>query len=80
MIFIVGFNIKLDMKFRENEELTWELFLEACKEVDNVKEVIEEGIRPTTFSSIAEAEAYYRSIGGVTVEEFKNKIRELYGH
>ena len=68
------------MKFRENEELTWELFLEACKEVDNIKEVIEEEIRPITFSSIAEAEAYYRSIGGVTVEEFKNKIRELYGY
>ena len=68
------------MRFRKNEELTWELFLEACKEVDDVKEVIEEGIRPTTFSSIAEAEAYYRSICGVTVEDFKKKIRELYGH
>ena len=68
------------MRFRKNEELTWELFLEACKEVDDVKEVIEEGMEPTSFSSIAEAEAYYRSIGGITVEEFKNKIRDLYGY
>ena len=68
------------MRFRKNEELTWELFLEACKEVDDVKEVIEEGMKPTSFSSIAEAEAYYRSIGGITVEEFKNKIRDLYGY
>ena len=68
------------MKFRENEELTWELFLEACKEVDNVPQVIEEGVIPTTFSSIADAEAYYRSIGGVTVDEFRNKIREMYGY
>lgn len=68
------------MKFRKPEELTWELFLEACKEVDTVKEVMEERIKPNHFSSIAEAEAYYRSIGGVTVEEFKNKIKELYGY
>ena len=68
------------MRFRKNEELTWELFLEACKEVDDVKEVIEEGMKPTSFSSIAEAEAYYRSIGGITVEEFKNKVRKMYGY
>ena len=68
------------MKFRKPEELTWELFLEACKEVDTVKEVMEERIKPNHFSSIAEDEAYYRSIGGVTVEEFKNKIKELYGY
>lgn len=68
------------MKFKKNEEFTWELFLEACKEVDNLKDVIEEEIRPMCFSSIAEAEAFYRSIGGITVEEFKNKIRELYGY
>jgi hypothetical protein len=67
------------MIFKENEELTWKLFLKACKEVDNTPQVIEEGVK-TTFSSIADAEAYYRSIGGVTVDEFRNKIREMYGY
>lgn len=68
------------MKFRRNNELTWELFLEACKDVDEDKEIIKEGIIPATFSSIAEAEAYYRNMGGITVEEFKNKVRRMYGH
>ena len=68
------------MKFRRNDELTWELFLEACKEVDKGKEVIRERIMPETFSSIDEAEAYYRNMGGITVEEFKNTIREMYGY
>jgi hypothetical protein len=69
------------MKFKKGDKLTWELFLEACKEVDNVKETITEGMNaPMNFSSIEDAEQYYRSIGGITVEEFKNKMKEMYGY
>ena len=32
------------MKFREGDNLTWKLFLEACKEVDNANSIITESI------------------------------------
>lgn len=35
---------------------------------------------PQSFSSIDEAEQYFRSLGGITVEEFVNKMREKYGN
>ena len=69
------------MKFREGDNLTWKLFLEACKEVDNANSIITESIdSQLSFSSIEEAEKYFRSLGGVTVEEFKNKVKEMYGY
>ena len=69
------------MKFREGDNLTWKLFLEACKEVDNANSIITESIdSQLSFSSIEEAEKYFRSLGGVTVEEFKNKEKEMYGY
>ena len=69
-----------NMKFREGDKLTWKLFLEACKEVDNANSIITESIdSQLSFSSIEEAEKYFRSLGGVTVEEFNNKVKEMYG-
>ena len=57
------------------------MFLEACKEVDNANSIITESIvSQLSFSSIEEAEKYFRSLGGVTVEEFKNKVKEMYGY
>lgn len=69
------------MKFKEGDNLSWDLFLEACKEVDeNCKKHLNESNQmPTSFSSINEAEQYFRSIGGITVEEHEHKMREEYG-
>ena len=69
------------MKFKEGDELTWKLFLEACKEVDEkCKKNLNEDVKiPSSFSTINDAEQYFRSIGGITVEEFEHKMREEYG-
>ncbi len=69
------------MKFKAGDKLTWDLFLEACKEVDekSKKHINEDFRTPLSFSSIEEAEQYFRSIGGITVEEFEHKMKEDYG-
>ncbi|MCF0180261.1 MAG: hypothetical protein HUJ97_08490 [Bacteroidales bacterium] len=69
------------MKFKEGDELTWKLFLEACKEADEkCKKSLNEDVKiPSSFSTIQDAEQYFRSIGGITVEEFEYKMREEYG-
>ena len=42
------------MKFKEGDNLSWDLFLEACKEVDEKckKHLNESNQMPTSFSSI----------------------------
>ena len=48
------------MKFREGDNLTWKLFLEACKEVDNANSIITESIDShLSFSSIMSTRAPY---------------------
>ena len=56
------------------------LVLQACKEVDEkCKSVIVENTQlPLYFSSIEKVEQYFRSIGGITVEEFTHKMKEEY--
>lgn len=56
------------------------LFLQACKEVDEkCKSVIVENTQlPLYFSSIEKVEQYFRSIGGIIVEEFTHKMKEEY--
>lgn len=70
-----------NMKFKEGDNLSWDLFLEACKEVDEKckKHLNESNQMSTSFSSINDAEQYFRSIGGITVEEFEHKMQEEYG-
>lgn len=69
------------MKFHKDDKLTRKLFLEACKEVDEkYKNNLNEDVHmPSSFSTIEEAEKYFRSVGGITVEEFEQKKREKYG-
>lgn len=69
------------MKFKKGDTLTWKIFLEACKEVDekSKKTLNEDFQAPLSFSTIEEAEQYFRSIGGITIEEFEHKMKEEYG-
>lgn len=68
------------MKFKSGDILTKKLFLEACNEIDEKCKKLDEGVQmPSSFSSAKEAEQYFRSIGGITIEEFDNKIKEEFG-
>lgn len=69
------------MKFQKGDELTWHAFLEACREVDE-KAGRHRGAAmqmPQSFSSIEDAEQYFRSLGGITIEEFEHEMRKIYG-
>ena len=71
------------MKFVECDELTWELFLQACNEVDDRckgKHPIEDDVPLPIFNSIEEAVKYYCDRGGITIEEFMDKIKNEYGY
>lgn len=74
-------NFSIKMKFTKDDTLNWETFLQACEEVDKKsKNVLCENVDTSlTFESIEEAEQYFRSIGGVTVDEFANNMKEKYG-
>lgn len=69
------------MKFKEGDELTWELFLGACKEVDDkcVKYNEVDTLMSLSFSTIEDVEKHFRNIGGITIDEFMTKIRTDYG-
>lgn len=69
------------MKFQKGDELTWHAFLEACHEVDEkAKKHLNAAMQmPQSFSSIEDAEQYFRSLGGITIEEFEQEMRKMYG-
>jgi len=67
----------------KGDVLTWKKFVEISEEIKKnannsiVKESLEN--LPTSFSSMQEAEEFFRKRGGITMEEFENKMREEYG-
>lgn len=65
----------------KGEVLTWKKHVEITKEIKKHvnKSLLNEDLKnlPTSFSSIEEAEQFFRARGGITMEELDKKIMEL---
>ena len=65
----------------KGEVLTWKRFVEISEEIKNNanKTIVKESLEylPTSFSSMQEAERFFRERGGITMEELDKKIMDL---
>jgi len=65
----------------KGEVLTWKKFVEISEEIKKNanKSIVKESLEnlPTSFSSMQEAEVFFRKRGGVTMEELDKMIMEI---
>ena len=63
------------------EVLTWKEFVKICEEIKKNanKTIINESFEnlPTSFSSMQEAESFFRERGGISMEELDTMIMEI---